>query len=464
MSVRKLGVVAALLVAGCEGTNLQPAATPPRLPLQTSPEIDALTKRAQNISTVEVALEIEGCSPGNQRWFGPTCPGLLASRGLANRAEAQLKFGRDDDAAKARAAEATLAQAEQALVAAMAGTTHPLSGADCMGQTGGERALAFQDSCGALDRVRAVLRTLDEAVRLDATDEAATTRRKADACAGDKQTCLATAKALEGQSKTGALAGEADILVRKTAAQIAGWSHGVSPYNDLVLPSTDDLALAEDDAKQAKSEAQRIADARAAAQAARRAKLAEESELIQRATVDCGLHPTEHCKSKCSGGDAAYCVTWGMTLWHAHIPKLADAKAAAQRACDAGFVSGCDLVGQVDADIQAQAAQVENLWASVVEVGDDLVQKYFVAEKLSKVANRPHLVRALEQMRIINQATVTERYCPARKAFVQGASAADFAKRAAAHCKDEAPTGAGLSGAEVTLTSQCQQVYASSCP
>lgn len=135
-----------------------------------------------------------------------------------------------------------------------------------------------------------------------------------------------------------------------------------------------------------------------------------------------------------------------------------------QKGCDAGSATACALVGEIDGDLQAQAAETNNLWASVVEVGDDLVQKYFAAEKLSKVANRPHLVRALEQMRIVNQATVEEKYCPARKAFVQGASAADFAKRAAAHCREQAPTGSGLSGAEVTLTSQCQQVYASSCP
>jgi len=70
----------------------------------------------------------------------------------------------------------------------------------------------------------------------------------------------------------------------------------------------------------------------------------------------------------------------------------------------------------------------------------------------------------LPTMRAMNAAIVTEKYCPAKKAFIQGASAGEFAKRAAKHCKDEAPTGQGLSGVEVTLTAECQQVYATQCP
>jgi hypothetical protein len=83
---------------------------------------------------------------------------------------------------------------------------------------------------------------------------------------------------------------------------------------------------------------------------------------------------------------------------------------------------------------------------------------------MSKLANRPHLVLELQQMRTITAAIAPERYCPARRTFIEATSAAEFTRRATKHCKEEAPSAQGLSGANVTLTGECTQAYATSCP
>jgi len=441
---------------GCGDMGAQPA-TPPRAPLATSPETDALTKRAQAIYTVGGSLNIMGCTMGPSD--PPVCQRNIAPRALANRATAQLQFGPPADLdGRVKAATETLHQAEQALVAARG-----VSGADCQGKTGPERQLAYQDSCAAIERVRGIVQSNDQAVQLDGDPIAPKIRLLIAMCMGDRATCLAKEKEMAARSKTGALAGEAELLVHQTAMQIGGWSRGVSPYNTpLVVPSDDDLAQAEDLAKQAKDAAQQAVDARGAAQAAQQAKAQQEKDAVAAAQSACGLNPGI-CKTKCDGGDMASCEVWGNFQTKAG-GNAGVARAALAKACDGGLPSACAQVQGLDAMAQQQAAQIDGLWSAVVEVGDDLVQKTFAAEKLAKVANRPHLVRALEQLRTINQATVVERYCPAKKAFVQGASVAEFAKRAAAHCKDQAPTGAGLSGAEVTLTGECTAVYATPCP
>lgn len=90
--------------------------------------------------------------------------------------------------------------------------------------------------------------------------------------------------------------------------------------------------------------------------------------------------------------------------------------------------------------------------------------KRHVATVFAQVATRPSQRANLQQVQAVNATTVTERYCPARRAFLRASSPAEFQRRAAAHCRDQPPTGQGLSGAQVTLTAECQQVYAIVCP
>ncbi len=457
MSVCKFCIGVTLVLVGCGDIYGQPA-TPPRAQLQSSPETDALTKRAQAIYTVGSTLNIMGCSNGPTD--PPVCQRNLMPRVLANRATRQLQFGPPPDVAgRVKGATETLHQAEQALVAA-----RPPSGADCQGKTGPDRPLAYQETCASIDRVRAVVQSNDQAVQLDAGPMAPKIRLLIAMCTDDRQTCLTKAKDLESKSKTGALAGEAELLVHPTAVQIAAWTRGVSPYNTaLVLPSDDDLAQAEALATQAKDAAQQAVDARAAAAAAEQANAQKEKDAVDAAQNACGLNPSL-CKSKCDAGDAAACEYWG-NFQLKPGGSTAVGRAALVKACDTGSMpNACAQVRGLDAMLQQQAAQIDSLWNAVVEVGDDLAQKRHVATVFAHVATRPSQQRNLQQLYAFNAATVTERYCPARKAFLQASSAAEFQRRAGAHCKDSPPTGQGLSGAQVTLTTECQQVYAISCP
>jgi hypothetical protein len=267
-------VVAVLFSAGCGGIYAEPAARPaqPRARLATSPETEALARRAQAIRAAAEGLNPPTC---NYAPPPPICQATVAPSAMANRASAQLEFGPPPDVAgRVKKATQTLHEAEHALVA-----VHPPSGADCQGKAGPDRALAYQESCAVLDRVLAIVQSNDQAIHLDGSPDAPKVRVIVAACTDGKDTCFAEAKDLERRSKTGALAGEADFLVHATAMQIGGWSHGISPYNPLVLPSDEDLALAESLAVQAKDAAQQAVDTRAAAQAAEQAKMQAEQGL-----------------------------------------------------------------------------------------------------------------------------------------------------------------------------------------
>jgi hypothetical protein len=147
-----------------------------------------------------------------------------------------------------------------------------------------------------------------------------------------------------------------------------------------------------------------------------------------------------------------------MHVWNSQPPNTTAARAALAKACDSGSMpTACQNVQKLDADAQAKAAQIDALWGAVVEVGDDFTQKRHVATLFAQMA-RPSQQYKLQQIHAINAATVNEQYCPAKKAFLAEASATEFAKRAAAHCRDQPPTGNGLSGAQVTLTAECNSV------
>jgi hypothetical protein len=313
-----------------------------------------------------------------------------------------------------------------------------------------------------LRRAQAVRNTADAAVKLDGTPQAAQTRQSARGCHGPHAACFSAIKTLEHQSKVGTLAGLAGYLIEPLGPSIFSHvEHGGPLPLDLtpLLVAGQDLALAEKSAAQAMVEAQKVADAGAAQQTALNTEMAS----IEAAGTACA--PTGTCESKCNAGDGPSCVVLAVKLWKSTPPRLAEAKVTMQKGCDAGLQRACNGVVQIDGERQQAVAQVDGLWAGVTEVGDDLAQKYRLVSNVSKMAaSSPHLQRDVQKMQVINQAIVVERYCPARKAFVQGVSLGEFQKRAVAHCRDQAPTGQGLSGVEVTLTAECQQVYATPCP
>jgi len=367
----------------------------------------------------------------------------------------RLHAGQGDASERTRSAGETLAQAEQALIGAMKLAGRPLNMTEC--QAG--HAPAFQDTCGAVERVRALAQVVDEAVRIDGTPDAVRIRQQCALCTGDKQSCLETAKSLEVQSRTGALAGQADLLTREIAAQVSGWSHGVGTTGPVVVPSVADVGLAEQVAKQAKEVAQQVADARAAAAAQREGRIKLEQGLLYSADADCQAHPGSYCDKKCAGGDGSYCVAVGRRGLRARPPRFSDARADMQKACDAGVLSGCDLVGQVDADAQADATAAREAWRGVQEIGDDIATKNYQADFALRVSPTVRNLAAIGRLRQVVAATVRDRYCPAKKAFLSARSAGEFTKFATDHCTNSPPEYNGT-----TLAAPCRAAYAASCP
>ena len=235
--------------------------------------------------------------------------------------------------------------------------------------------------------------------------------------------------------------------------------------NDWVAAHDWNVALAEKLIARAKEQAQ----AAAGALAKRQTQMQVESSVIQAATTACTPTPGA-CEAKCKSGDGPSCVTWATRLWRSAPPRLAEARAAMQRGCDAGTLTACATVPQVDADLQTATAKMDELWGSVADAGDEIAHKKYEAqfarsmEATMPPAHQLQTEHAIQRLTIYTSAVVQEKYCPAKKAFIAQASAGEFSKRAVAHCKDSAPVGNGQGGVQVTLTAQCQAAYASPCP
>lgn len=126
---------------------------------------------------------------------------------------------------------------------------------------------------------------------------------------------------------------------------------------------------------------------------------------------------------------------------------------------------------------RAVAAAVAAVWTPVEQVGDEIAKRTWMVEyEVSKLGQMPPLQRRVTEKQIQGSrlhiaAIVQQQFCPAKKAFMARAGAAEFIRKAGAHCKDNAPTGsaegryyAGAETGEVILTKQCQAALASSCP
>jgi hypothetical protein len=173
------------------------------------------------------------------------------------------------------------------------------------------------------------------------------------------------------------------------------------------------------------------------------------------ASDKCWLLALLHCTT---GPDGACLPHWSKAV----DTNLSKARELAARSCKAGNAHGCDLAATFDRTV---AARTESLWSTVAAVGDDLVQKQYAATVAKQWgAAQPRLQRQLPQIIAMNQAIVRDNYCPAKKAFIQSVSLAEFQRRSANHCQTAAPLGQGVSGAQVTLTSECTAVYAMPCP
>lgn len=204
--------------------------------------------------------------------------------------------------------------------------------------------------------------------------------------------------------------------------------------------------------------------------ARRQAQVQGEQAQIQAAREACAKTPST-CKAKCdSGNDASFCIAWAWRLRDLKPPPLADERAYVKKACDAGNQTACGIVPIIDQDIAAVAAKADELWSDVESPGDEIAKnmwKATFARSLEPMMPRSHQAqneRAIQRLALYTQSVVSEKYCPAKREFVKQLGPTEFAKRAAAHCKDGAPTDTGKDGAEVTLTAQCTTAYATACP
>jgi hypothetical protein len=203
------------------------------------------------------------------------------------------------------------------------------------------------------------------------------------------------------------------------------------------------------------------ASQRVAALADSQAKGQAQAGVVQAAVSACDASPGS-CKAKCDAGDGPSCFAWASRL-RKTPPTLAEAKAPLQKACDSGIVIACSSMPRLDADIQAEARAVQDLWETAQQAGDEIATTRSQAVRLRSLssqmapAGQRQNERAIQRMTVFTAASVTEKFCPARHAFVAQAGAADFSRRATEHCS-------GLDANSSPDRATCQATFATGCP
>lgn len=231
------------------------------------------------------------------------------------------------------------------------------------------------------------------------------------------------------------------------------------PDPEMVLQSSKKVARGEELARLAKASL----EARKAEDAEQERKFeADQEALFVAAKATCEKDAST-CKRKCdAGGHPAgpFCVFVASRLVKEN--KFEEARKALQTACKAGVRQACELIPKLEATMANFPKKKQEAFAEVASVADDIASKMFVMSNAQKLGGRA--ARAVPRMRLVIQASIRETYCPAKKAAMDVLTLAEFSKMAAAKCKDDPPTGTGLSGSEVPLPNECRQVFASGCP
>ncbi len=198
-----------------------------------------------------------------------------------------------------------------------------------------------------------------------------------------------------------------------------------------------------------------------AALADSQAKGQAQAGVVQAAVTACDASPAS-CKTKCDGGDGPSCFAWATRL--RKVPAtLADAKAPMQKACDAGTVVACSSMPRLDADIQAGVRDADALWETVQQAADKITETTSQAAGLRALqpqlapASQRQNERALQRMTVFVAASVQEKLCPAKRAFVAHSGVAEFGRRVADHC------GSSPSPGQLD-PSACRATFATSCP
>jgi hypothetical protein len=108
--------------------------------------------------------------------------------------------------------------------------------------------------------------------------------------------------------------------------------------------------------------------------------------------------------------------------------------------------------------------EADRLWLAVQGYGDEMATyAYKISFAERNFAPHPRTLRGIAGMRSYRAGLARDSYCPAKKEFVDVVGAGEFQKRAAAHCKDEAPTDVGVGGVQIVLTNECRAAFAVGC-
>jgi hypothetical protein len=179
------------------------------------------------------------------------------------------------------------------------------------------------------------------------------------------------------------------------------------------------------------------------------------------------MEPLTADKPDVSGLEAKY----GPLL---QLPAYADPKVAGSfmlllpnskytRALEAEDANANDQAA-VDAKKQAGRAETEDSWTEVQGRGDELATlAYKIRFGRQNFTQTRHNQRGLAQMEKYREGLVRDAFCPAKRAFVQRAGAAEYSRRASEHCSSEAPTDVGVGGVEKKLTAECRAAFATGC-
>lgn len=120
--------------------------------------------------------------------------------------------------------------------------------------------------------------------------------------------------------------------------------------------------------------------------------------------------------------------------------------------------------GEVEAKKQAADRDMEDAWIEVQGRGDEIaVLAYKIHFGQQNFVQSKHNLRGLASMRKYREGLVRDAFCPAKRAFLKAAGAAEYSRRAATHCSEAAPTDVGVGGVEKTLTAECRAAFATGC-
>lgn len=266
-------------------------------------------------------------------------------------------------------------------------------------------------------------------------------------CRLDDEQC---ARYADQGNHVGGLAGLAVTFARKgTQFEEPSW----------VIRQEVNVAKAEDYARQAKTEADKIVQARNEQLQAMRA----EADTMRAAKATCEASAID-CKQRCGKGEQPYCVRIAARLLDESPPRFTEAITLLTKACDSQLQTGC--VGLADTKSRERKfdANATNAFASVIFSVDDVAKMRFKLRfgRKTFTPSKANL-RGLARMEVDAERKVREDHCPARKAFIEQYGKDEFAKRAKDHCENSPPTEGGVGGGDEPLTADCKAVFATVC-